>query len=119
MGCGCLTLDAGERSRGSALQKPPGEVRRLSCPGAKTGPPGQSPCPWAAGALGSGTREGAQLQLSSRGRTQSAASPGPPRVSMVLPCFFVPVEGLKVLEVEKCKSDIKKMREELAARSSR
>ncbi|EFB28002.1 hypothetical protein PANDA_011474, partial [Ailuropoda melanoleuca] len=31
----------------------------------------------------------------------------------------VPVEGLKVVEIEKCKSDIKKIREELAARSSR
>lgn len=30
-----------------------------------------------------------------------------------------PVEGLKVVEIEKCKSDIKKMREELAARNSR
>jgi high affinity cGMP-specific 3',5'-cyclic phosphodiesterase 9 len=29
------------------------------------------------------------------------------------------VEGLKVVEIEKCKSDIKKMREELAARNSR
>uniref|UniRef100_A0A2K5F6R0 Phosphodiesterase n=1 Tax=Aotus nancymaae TaxID=37293 RepID=A0A2K5F6R0_AOTNA len=29
------------------------------------------------------------------------------------------MEGLKVVEIEKCKSDIKKMREELAARSSR
>ncbi|XP_069927894.1 high affinity cGMP-specific 3',5'-cyclic phosphodiesterase 9A isoform X4 [Oryctolagus cuniculus] len=29
------------------------------------------------------------------------------------------VEGLKVVEIEKCKSDIKKMREELAARSNR
>ncbi|KAK2089891.1 hypothetical protein P7K49_032557 [Saguinus oedipus] len=29
------------------------------------------------------------------------------------------LEGLKVVEIEKCKSDIKKMREELAARSSR
>ncbi|PNJ42462.1 PDE9A isoform 15 [Pongo abelii] len=31
----------------------------------------------------------------------------------------VELEGLKVVEIEKCKSDIKKMREELAARSSR
>ncbi|VTJ71987.1 Hypothetical predicted protein [Marmota monax] len=31
----------------------------------------------------------------------------------------VELEGLKVLEIEKCKSDIKKMREELAARNSR
>nr|XP_021525163.1 high affinity cGMP-specific 3',5'-cyclic phosphodiesterase 9A [Aotus nancymaae] len=31
----------------------------------------------------------------------------------------VEMEGLKVVEIEKCKSDIKKMREELAARSSR
>ncbi|XP_057401484.1 high affinity cGMP-specific 3',5'-cyclic phosphodiesterase 9A isoform X4 [Balaenoptera acutorostrata] len=31
----------------------------------------------------------------------------------------VELEGLKVVEVEKCKSDIKKMREELAARSNR
>ncbi|XP_045859144.1 high affinity cGMP-specific 3',5'-cyclic phosphodiesterase 9A isoform X3 [Meles meles] len=31
----------------------------------------------------------------------------------------VDLEGLKVLEIEKCKSDIKKMRDELAARSSR
>ena len=39
---------------------------------------------------------------------------------MVTPLFlFVPVEGLKVVEIEKCKSDIKKIREELAARSSR
>uniref|UniRef100_A0A8I3PJY8 Phosphodiesterase n=1 Tax=Canis lupus familiaris TaxID=9615 RepID=A0A8I3PJY8_CANLF len=30
----------------------------------------------------------------------------------------VELEGLKVVEIEKCKSDIKKMREELAARSS-
>ncbi|PKU36088.1 high affinity cgmp-specific 3 -cyclic phosphodiesterase 9a [Limosa lapponica baueri] len=29
------------------------------------------------------------------------------------------VEGLKVVEIEKCKSDIKKMREEMAARNSR
>ncbi|XP_043362852.1 high affinity cGMP-specific 3',5'-cyclic phosphodiesterase 9A isoform X2 [Dermochelys coriacea] len=29
------------------------------------------------------------------------------------------VEGLKVVEIEKCKSDIKKMREEMAARSTR
>lgn len=34
-------------------------------------------------------------------------------------CLLVPVEGLKVVEIEKCKSDIKKMRDELAARSSR
>ncbi|KAM4889180.1 high affinity cGMP-specific 3',5'-cyclic phosphodiesterase 9A isoform 2-T2 [Thomomys bottae] len=32
---------------------------------------------------------------------------------------FDAVEGLKVVEIEKCKSDIKKMREELAARSNR
>uniref|UniRef100_A0ABI7YSV8 Phosphodiesterase n=1 Tax=Felis catus TaxID=9685 RepID=A0ABI7YSV8_FELCA len=31
----------------------------------------------------------------------------------------VELEGLKVVEIEKCKSDIKKMRDELAARSSR
>uniref|UniRef100_A0A8B9R1J9 Phosphodiesterase n=1 Tax=Anas platyrhynchos TaxID=8839 RepID=A0A8B9R1J9_ANAPL len=31
----------------------------------------------------------------------------------------VELEGLKVVEIEKCKSDIKKMREEMAARSSR
>ncbi|XP_014388395.1 PREDICTED: high affinity cGMP-specific 3',5'-cyclic phosphodiesterase 9A [Myotis brandtii] len=31
----------------------------------------------------------------------------------------VELEGLKVVEIEKCKSDIKKMREELAARSNR
>lgn len=31
----------------------------------------------------------------------------------------VELEGLKVVEIEKCKSDIKKMREELAARNSR
>ncbi|XP_055229629.1 high affinity cGMP-specific 3',5'-cyclic phosphodiesterase 9A isoform X2 [Gorilla gorilla gorilla] len=31
----------------------------------------------------------------------------------------VELEGLKVVEIEKCKNDIKKMREELAARSSR
>ncbi|XP_077926363.1 high affinity cGMP-specific 3',5'-cyclic phosphodiesterase 9A isoform X2 [Halichoerus grypus] len=31
----------------------------------------------------------------------------------------VELEGLKVVEIEKCKSDIKKMREELVARSSR
>ncbi|XP_029794769.1 high affinity cGMP-specific 3',5'-cyclic phosphodiesterase 9A isoform X2 [Suricata suricatta] len=31
----------------------------------------------------------------------------------------VELEGLKVVEIEKCKSDIKKMREELAARSGR
>ncbi|XP_023373875.1 high affinity cGMP-specific 3',5'-cyclic phosphodiesterase 9A [Otolemur garnettii] len=31
----------------------------------------------------------------------------------------VELEGLKVVEIEKCKSDIRKMREELAARSSR
>ncbi|XP_034511045.1 high affinity cGMP-specific 3',5'-cyclic phosphodiesterase 9A isoform X1 [Ailuropoda melanoleuca] len=31
----------------------------------------------------------------------------------------VELEGLKVVEIEKCKSDIKKIREELAARSSR
>uniref|UniRef100_A0A2K5PA09 Phosphodiesterase n=1 Tax=Cebus imitator TaxID=2715852 RepID=A0A2K5PA09_CEBIM len=31
----------------------------------------------------------------------------------------VELEGLKVVEIEKCKSDIKKMKEELAARSSR
>lgn len=44
----------------------------------------------------------------------------PPYVSMVTPCFsWSPVEGLKVVEIEKCKSDIKKMREELAARSNR
>lgn len=34
-------------------------------------------------------------------------------------CLFVIVEGLKVVEIEKCKSDIKKMREELAARNNR
>lgn len=43
-----------------------------------------------------------------------------PGVSMATPCVSLsPVEGLKVVEIEKCKSDIKKMREELAARSSR
>uniref|UniRef100_A0A8C9D8J7 Phosphodiesterase n=1 Tax=Panthera leo TaxID=9689 RepID=A0A8C9D8J7_PANLE len=31
----------------------------------------------------------------------------------------IELEGLKVVEIEKCKSDIKKMRDELAARSSR
>lgn len=37
------------------------------------------------------------------------------------PCCFplLTVEGLKVVEIEKCKRDIKKMREEMAARSSR
>lgn len=37
------------------------------------------------------------------------------------PCCFplLAVEGLKVVEIEKCKRDIKKMREEMAARSSR
>lgn len=56
----------------------------------------------------------------SRDQTQSPALRGPLRVSMATPLFFfVPVEGLKVVEIEKCKSDIKKMREELVARSSR
>ncbi|MBV99465.1 High affinity cGMP-specific 3',5'-cyclic phosphodiesterase 9A, partial [Eschrichtius robustus] len=42
-----------------------------------------------------------------------------PSVPAADPQTQLRVEGLKVVEVEKCKSDIKKMREELAARSNR
>lgn len=57
-----------------------------------------------------------------------ANDPRTPQWPPELCCFFLsnpchvslsPVEGLKVVEIEKCKSDIKKMREELAARSNR
>lgn len=56
----------------------------------------------------------------SRGWAPNYSLPHPLWVSMVTARFsLAPVEGLKVVEIEKCKSDIKKMREELAARSNR
>ena len=32
---------------------------------------------------------------------------------------LIPVEGMKVVEIEKCRSDIKKLREEIATKNNR
>lgn len=40
------------------------------------------------------------------------------RVSIIFPSVSS-VEGMKVVEIEKCRSDIKKLREEMASRNNR